>query len=81
MAFSCGVFFCNVYRPGITHKNFQIFAGPESGMTMYVLCRHPDEGRGPLCKRVFFVDFIDLDSGVGGQDDTTSLKLRGAGKE
>ena len=33
------------------------------------LCRHPDEGRGPLCKRVFFVDFIDLDSGVGGRDD------------
>ena len=52
-----------------------------AGMTACGLCRHPDEGRGPLCKRVFFVDFIDLDSGVGGQDDTTSLKLRGAGKE
>ena len=26
----------NGYRPGITHKNFLIFAGPDVGMTMWM---------------------------------------------
>ena len=110
MAFSCGGFFCNGYRPGITHKNFQIFAGPESGMTVCVgFVVTPTKVGGHCVNRcmtgTFYMFFIltphpvilGLDPRIQVMDakflsftelprkltfacnDTTSLKLRGAG--